>query len=133
MNVLRPRVCLPSPECGGEPCLAGRPGCSAVGVCGEQGLRSALHSCQWTPVGLHGTAASQRVLHQAELGRPTGGGVGTCSRPLPRLLLALHLLHTLSELVICNKKLLQERQFQSLSVTAEKWISLSEVSYAIHV
>lgn len=31
------------------------------------------------------------------------------------------------ELVLSNLKLLEEKQFQSLSVTAEKWIKLTEV------
>lgn len=33
-----------------------------------------------------------------------------------------------NELVVSNLKLLEEKQFQSLSVTAEKWIKITEVS-----
>ena len=33
----------------------------------------------------------------------------------------------LSEVVISNKKVLEETQFQSLSVTAEKWLTVTEV------
>ena len=32
-----------------------------------------------------------------------------------------------SELVLSNIKVLEEKQFQSLSVTAEKWLSITEV------
>lgn len=36
------------------------------------------------------------------------------------------------ELVLSNLKLLEEKQFQSLSVTAEKWIKLTEVCSVCH-
>lgn len=32
-----------------------------------------------------------------------------------------------SELVLSNVKILEEKQFQSLSVTAEKWLTITEV------
>lgn len=38
-----------------------------------------------------------------------------------------------NELVVSNLKLLEEKQFQSLSVTAEKWIKITEVSEFHHV
>lgn len=34
-----------------------------------------------------------------------------------------------SELVLSNVKVLEEKQFQSLSVTAEKWLTIKEVQY----
>ena len=36
-----------------------------------------------------------------------------------------------SELVLSNIKVLEEKQFQSLSVTAEKWLTIKEV-YCVH-
>ena len=36
-----------------------------------------------------------------------------------------------SELVLSNIKVLEEKQFQSLSVTAEKWLTIKEVPYCI--
>ena len=37
----------------------------------------------------------------------------------------------MSELVLSNIKVLEEKQFQSLSVTAEKWLTIKEV-YCVH-
>ena len=34
-----------------------------------------------------------------------------------------------NELVLSNVKVLEEKQFQSLSVTAEKWLTIKEVQY----
>ena len=39
----------------------------------------------------------------------------------------------LSEVVISNKKVLEETQFQSLSVTAEKWLTVTEVCVCVEV
>ena len=37
-----------------------------------------------------------------------------------------------SELVLSNIKVLEEKQFQSLSVTAEKWLTIKEVYYCVY-
>jgi hypothetical protein len=38
-----------------------------------------------------------------------------------------------SELVLSNIKVLEEKQFQSLSVTAEKWLAIKEVQYCVYM
>ena len=37
-----------------------------------------------------------------------------------------------SELVLSNIKVLEEKQFQSLSVTAEKWLTIKEVYCCVY-
>lgn len=37
-----------------------------------------------------------------------------------------------SELVLSNAKVLEEKQFQSLSVTAEKWLTITEVWHSVY-
>lgn len=88
------------------------PWSSTTGVLNElfpEHLPSFLHSARRCQSGLVLVAC---LLHKA----PNLGGLcRTCE------------IFGVSELVLSNTKLLEEKQFQSLSVTAEKWLTVTEV------